>query len=324
MGSVGVAAGPVLGGALVAAVGWRSIFVVNVPVGLVELWLLRRFVNESPRRSAGAIDWSGLATSTVALAAVTGGFILSGPRGWSSPLTLGLLVVGVLSGFAFVHLERQKGQPMMPLGIFSSKAFPFAVGIGFCFNLCLYGSLLCLSIYLQQVRGESPLTTGLLLLPMASMVAGGSIVSGRITARSGPRLPMLGGLVVAACGAAVLATVGTHAAVALLIVGSLALGLCSLAMPAMSALAVNSVDDKRAGLASGIFNTSRQAGGAVGVAILGSLLVSGGHRPELVLPLSVAAFMLLLAGFLAWKGTDTTRRRPTGRRTPVGHRLAPQ
>ncbi len=315
-GSAGVAAGPVLGGALVASVGWRAIFLINVPIGLIELWLLGRYVAEAPRRRSQRLDGRGLGLSVVALGSVTAACIEAGSAGWTSPVPVVLFAVGLAAAGAFWFAEHRAAEPMLPPEMFRSRPFSAAVLVGLCFNFSLYGALLCLSIYLQQTRSESALSTGLLLLPMAVLVAVGSVVSGRLTGR-GHRAPMMIGLLVASAGAAVLTTVTATTALSLVVVGTLALGLCSVAMPAMSSLAVGSAPAQRAGLASGVLNTARQSGGALGVAVLGSLLVMSGSGPahySLALPLGVSAGVLAAAAGVSWLGTRDERSARRGER----------
>ena len=318
-GSVGVAAGPVLGGVLIATVGWRAIFLINVPVGLVELWLLHAFVDEAPRRRHEPLDRPGLALSVLALSLVTAGCIEAGARGWTAPVSVGLLLVGLVLGGVFIGVERRKTTPMLPHALFGSRPFSAAVSVGACFNFSLYGALLCLSIYLQQTRGESALRTGLLLLPMAVFVAMGSVVSGRLTGH-GHRFPMVMGLCVAGAGAAGFATVRPSTSLWIVVGGTLALGLCSIAMPAMSSLAVGSAPPDRAALASGVLNTTRQAGGALGVAVLGSLLALSGQGPahfSLGLPLGVAAAVLFTGAGLSLFGTRGEHVAPLEKSAPI-------
>ena len=161
---------------------------------------------------------------------------------------------------------------MLPLGLFRSRDLSGGTAVGLLFNLVVYGSLLCLSLFLQQGQHESVLATGLLLLPMSLVVGAGALASGPLTARFGPRPPMIAGFTLGAAGAAVLATVGPGTPLALILGGSLLLGLVSLAMPAMTAAVVGAVGPGHAGVASGILNAARQCGGALGVALLGSLL----------------------------------------------------
>jgi DHA2 family methylenomycin A resistance protein-like MFS transporter len=290
LGSVGVAIGPVLGGVLVATAGWRSIFGINVPVCLITIVLLRRYVTESPTHPDRRTDLPGLVLGVLALAGPTAAFITAGQSGWASPLP-----VGLVSGVLFVTQERRRERPMLPPGLFRSRDLSGATAIGGIFNLVLYGSLLCLSLFLQQARHESVLATGLLLLPMSLLVGLGSLASGPLTARFGPRPPMLAGLTLAGAGAAVLATVGPGTSLVLLMAGSLLLALVSLAMPAMTAVVVGAAGPEHTGVASGVLNAARQSGGALGVAVLGSLLGAGPARLSLHLPLTVAAAGYLVA-----------------------------
>ena len=188
---------------------------------------------------------------------------------------------------------------MLPLGLFRSRALTAGTAVGLLFNLSLYGSLLCISLFLQQSRHESAAATGLLMLPMSVAVGAGSLASGRLTARFGPRPPMIAGLALAAAGTALLATAGTSTPLALIVAGSLLIGLISLAMPAMTAAVVGAAGREHAGVASGILNAARQSGGALGVAVLGSLL-GRGHTLSLHVPLLVATAGYLVAIALAW------------------------
>jgi MFS transporter, DHA2 family, methylenomycin A resistance protein len=297
MGSLGVALGPVLGGALVALIGWRSIFGVNVPVCLLTIVLLRRYVAESPSNPARRLDLPGLLLGVVSLAGLTSGFITAGQQRWLAPAPGALLAAGVVAAWFFVRAERRQPAPMLPVSLFRSRSFSGAVGVGVLFNACLYGTLICLSLFLQQSRHEPVLATGLLLLPMSLVVGAGSLASGRLTARVGPRRPMIAGLTLAAVGTALVAAAGRGTPLAVIVAGSVLIGLVSLAMPAMTAVAVGAAGPRHAGAASGILNAGRQSGGALGVALLGSLL---GPTLTLHVPLAAAAIGLLVAATLAW------------------------
>ena len=221
-----------------------------------------------------------------------------------------LFAAGLIAGWSFIRAERRGASPMLPLVLFRSRSLSGATGVGVIFNLVLYGSLLCLSLFLQQSRHHSVLATGLLLLPMSVVVGLGSLASVRLTARFGPRPPILAGLTLAAVGAAVLATAGPATSLAIIVGGSVLLGLVSLAMPAMTAVVVGAAGPEHAGVASGILNAARQSGGALGVALLGSLLGSG-PALSLHVPLAVAAGGYLVALALAWiaiRGSRLPRR----------------
>ena len=311
MGSLGVALGPVLGGALIATVGWRAIFLVNIPVCALTAWLLIRYVSESEPDTTRRTDIPGLLLGVAALAGITAAFIEAGREGWLSPLPDALGAAGIVTAVAFAVIEakfsgRSGRDPMLPTNLFRSRPFSAATSVGILFNACLYGALICISLYLQQTRHESAAMTGLLILPMSVAVGAGSTASGWVTAHFGPRFPMVTGLGLAAAGAALLSLVGPASSLALLVAGTVILGMCSLAMPAMTAVVVGSAGREHAGVASGVLNAARQAGGALGVALLGSLLVSGGHGGQalsLHAPLIVSAAGLLLAVCLAWVAT---------------------
>ncbi|HEX3873230.1 MAG TPA: MFS transporter [Solirubrobacteraceae bacterium] len=305
-GSLGMACGPLFGGLAVGLVSWRLIFVINIPAGLLAMGLVRRFVGETPRTAGGRLDLAGFVLGTCGLGLATAGFIESGQAGWTAPLPIGLLAAGILAGGVFWVVERRTARPLVPVGLFANRPFTAAVGVGFLFNLCFYGALFCVSLYLQRTRGESPLDAGLEILPMTVFVGLGSLASGRLIARFGPRLPMLAGLGMAGCGAGLLGMVGPSAPLGLVLAGSICLGLCSLAMPAMTSVAVGAVDAERTGLASGVFNAARQTGGALGVAVLGALLVTGGRVPSLgrALPLAAGGYVVAIGLAIA-----ATRRR---------------
>ena len=297
--AVGLCAGPLLGGGLVSLVGWRGIFVVNVPICALVAGLIARWVDETPRQHGARTDLVGTALGAAALAGLSGGFIEAGHLGWTAALPLMLLGAGAAMGAAFVAWEARHPAPMLPLAIFRTRAFSAAVAVGVLFNLCLYGALLCLALFLQRGQGQSPAQAGLTILPLTLAVGVGATLSGRLTARFGPRAPMLAGTSCGAAGAALLSSGGPDASLALVVAGATVLGFCSLAMPAMTSVAVGVVEPARAGLASGVLNAGRQTGGALGVALLGALLASS-QGPSLDVPLKVAAGCYVLAVVLSW------------------------
>jgi DHA2 family methylenomycin A resistance protein-like MFS transporter len=286
--SLGLTAGPVLGGVIAQYTSWRVIFIVNVPAVLLTWWLVANSVTETPKRDRAPVDIAGLLLGVVALAGLAAGFIdISRPE---------LLVIGIVAAIGLCAVELRSAHPMIPPTMFRLRAFSAGTGVGLIFNFCLYGTLLCLSLLLQQVRHTTVLHAGLELLPMTVVVGLGALCSGRLTARFGSRPPMIAGLSCGAFGAVVLASTGS------VLVGSMLLGLCSLAMPAMTAVVVGAAPDDRAGLASGVLNASRQSGGALGVAVLGTLF----HR-SLGGPLLVVVFAYLAGIALTCVATQSRR-----------------
>jgi DHA2 family methylenomycin A resistance protein-like MFS transporter len=305
---IGMAAGPVLGGVLASVAGWPAIFLVNVPVCLAAFVLVRRYATESPGRVAGPLDLAGPALATPALAALVAGVIEAGHRGWTHPLPLALVLAGALLVPVFLRVERRAREPMLPVSVFASPRFSAGTAVGFLFNFCLYGSLLCLSLFLQGPLGQSAFAAGMQIFPLTVAICIGATLSGRLTGRFGARVPMLLGLSAGATGAALLLATGPSGSLHLVVAGSMVLGFCSFAMPAMTSLVVSSVATDRAGLGSGVLNTARQAGGALGAAVLGSLLVVGSGM-SLVVPMAVTA-----AAYVAAIGLTllATRRCPGG------------
>jgi DHA2 family methylenomycin A resistance protein-like MFS transporter len=154
MGSLGVALGPVLGGALISVTGWRAIFLVNVPVCVLTAGLLVRYVPESPRDPARRTDVPGLILGVAALAALTAAFIEAGQAGWLAPFPVMLGAAGIAATALFLIIERRQASPMLPLGLFRPRALTAGTAVGLLFNLSLYGAY-CASRCSSSSRGTS-------------------------------------------------------------------------------------------------------------------------------------------------------------------------
>jgi DHA2 family methylenomycin A resistance protein-like MFS transporter len=333
LGGLGSAAGPVLGGLAVGLVSWRLIFVVNVPLGLLAFWLTRRAVSETPHHAGGSFDVPGQILGVATLGLLVGAFIEAGQEGWTATLTLALFASGLVLAAAFVTVEARRAQPMLPLAIFGRSSFRGGVSIGLLFNFCLYGSFFCLALYLEQTLGLGALAAGLYLLPMTVMIGLASLLSGRLIARYGTRLPLLLGAGGGLTGALLFTALGPGGPKVLFLVASFAFGWAALAMPAMTTLTVQSVPPRQSGLGSGVLNAARQTGGAFGVAVLGSLLGGSTHSATgaavLRVPLSVTAVAFAAIGVLTLLSTrsdeagqraaDSVRSREV-RRPPNGAR----
>ncbi|MGO4127536.1 MFS transporter [Inquilinus sp. YAF38] len=300
-GGMAMVAGPVVGGVLVALFGWRSIFLINLPIGAIGLWLTLRFVSETEGRHNRALDLPGQILAIVALVALTGSIIEGEPVGWTHPLVLGGMALFVLAGIGFILVESRNAAPMMPLGLFRHPVFSAVSLIGFLLNAGYYGSTFLLSLYFQGPLGLSPLLTGLAFVPMTGLIAVINVFAGRIAARHGARLPMVSGLCVAVAGFGALALALTPTTDygglwwTLLLIG------CgtALTVPPMTAALLATVDRARSGIASGVLNSLRQTGGALGVAVLGAIGGGGlsveGMRLAMGLSGGVLVFALLAA-----------------------------
>jgi DHA2 family methylenomycin A resistance protein-like MFS transporter len=280
---------------------------VNVPVGLAAGRLLARHADETTRRRR-PLDLPGQLIAMVSLAALTGGFISAGAHGWTAGVTLGLGIFGVLGSAAFVLVERTARLPLIDPDVFRDKAFTTVVAIGFVFNFCLYGSIFCLAVGLGRLRGLDALDTGLSLLPMTVVAAAMALFAGRLVPRLGEWPVVVAGLASGAVGATLVALNGNHAHLAVLLLSTVPIGATALAMPAMTGLAMASGPRLRLGLSAGLFNASRQAGGALGVAVLGTILTSGpGASVSLRRPFLLTAGAYGLAVALATAGTRGLR-----------------
>lgn len=271
------ATGPVLGGILVDWVGWRAIFLVNLPVGVVAISLLVRHAAETATTNR-AVDLPGQILGIITLTALAFGLTESGPHGWTSPVTVGSLLAALIALALFIAVERRAASPMLPPGLFAHRSFSAANGVGLLLNFGIYGQVFVLSLYFQQLRHYSALATGLILLPFAGVTMVGPPVTGRLTARFGPRAVMIGGQVLAAAGTAILALAGPHTGYQQLVPGLFLLGLGFAAtMPSLTAGVMLAAPKQYAGIASGVLNAARQVGGVLGVALLGSFIASMAH-----------------------------------------------
>ncbi|WP_429300480.1 MFS transporter [Paraburkholderia sp. GAS199] len=323
-GAVSIAAGPVLGGLLIAAFGWRSIFLVNLPIcaaGLLATWYWVPRPEQAPRdahfdtaatsaRPAHAaqsqprgLDLGGQCLAIVALTAFVAAVIEWRPLGLSHPLVAGGFVLAAIAASAFVVVESRVATPMLPLELFGKRTFSAAVLFGICVNLTYYGMVFVLSLYLQRVRGYTALQAGLAFLPLTGGFLLSNVASGWVVGRFGARVPMLAGAVTAGLGYGLLHLVDANSSLlALLLPFLLIPSGMGLAVPAMTTAVLASVEAKRAGTASAVLNTARQAGGAVGVAAFGAL-ASGAAASQIVAGLhgatAVSAALLVLAGVLA-------------------------
>ena len=299
-GGMAMVAGPVVGGVLIALLGWRSIFLVNLPIGAVGLWLTLRFTTETEGRHSRALDLPGQVLAIVALVALTGSIIEGEPLGWTHPAVLGGAALFLLAGIGFLLVESRSPAPMMQLGLFRHPVFSAVSFIGFLMNAGFYGATFLLSLYFQGPLGLSPFLTGLAFVPMTGLIAVINVFAGRIAARHGARLPMVSGLCVAVAGFAALALVLTPATDYGAIWWTLLLIGCgtALTVPPMTAALLATVDRARSGIASGVLNSLRQTGGAIGVAVLGAVGGGGASVEGMRLAMGLGGGAMLL-GLLA-------------------------
>lgn len=296
-----VAAGPIAGGAMVGAAGWRSIFLVNVPIGLAVLALTLTRAPTCPR-SDRRIDWPAQLAAAAVLALVTDTLIAAGSRAWGhvawSSVGLGVSVL------VFRHLERHSQAPVLNRALLRSGPVRAGLLAAAAVNFALAGGLFVLPLLLQQERHLDPLQTGLAFLPLTVPFSANPPFTGKIVARVGPRRPILAGLALLAAGGAVLAgAVFADGGYPWLAVGLLMTGFgVSYALPALVAALVGVAPPGTAGAVGGLLNAVRQIGATLGVAIMGAA-VAAGTGWALLISAAVCA--------IAWIGFALTRRDET-------------
>ncbi|WP_228893799.1 MFS transporter [Pseudoduganella aquatica] len=307
-GGVSIAIGPVLGAVLLELAGWRSIFWVNIPLCLAGGWLTLRTVPAAAGKDPGrAFDMPGQLLAVVALTAFIGAVIEVHALGWTHAVVQGGLALAAAAFAVFLLVEERSKAPMLPLALFRSAGFSGAVAFGVLVNFAYYGVIFVLSFYLQSVRGYTALAAGVMFLPLTGTFIFSNIASGRVSARTGLRTPMIVGGLIGAGGYALLGLFGIsdHAGFWAMLPGlALIPAGMGLAVPAMTTSILSSVGTGQAGTASAVLNTARQVGGALGVAVYGSMVASvypGAAMSGLRIALAISAVLLLAAAGIAWQ-----------------------
>jgi MFS transporter, DHA2 family, methylenomycin A resistance protein len=280
LGSSAMVFGPVLGGALVGPLGWRAIFWLNVPLVVASLAGAVATLPEGSTAKGARPDWVGQVLGTAALAALVFALIEGGKGGFASMPTLGGIVVALVAFAGFLRTERRlsaspdsASRPLVDLSWFRRREFCGANAGAGLMNLGTLGGLFALGLYLQQGRGLSPLSAGLAVVPLAAPIAFLTPFSGRLVGRVGPRLPAglgLGLSGVGYLGAALVGGGSIDSPIGWFFLALAGIGM-GVAVPGLVAGATEALGPDRAGIASAMNNTSRQVGGAIGVALIGGL-----------------------------------------------------
>jgi EmrB/QacA subfamily drug resistance transporter len=269
-----VAIGPVTGGWLLEHFWWGSVFLVNVPVVLVALVLGQLFVPTSRDPAAPPIDVPGALLSIAGLVALVWA-IIEGPGGWTDPEILGGFALAAVLLGVFVLWERRTRFPMLNMGFFRNPRFSAASGAIMLTFFAMFGSLFLLTQFLQSVLGYTPLEAGIRLLPMAGVMIVISPLSAKVVERIGSKIVVATGLSVAGVGLVMASrlTAGASYPEVLLSLIVLAAGL-ALVMPPATESIMGSLPPAKAGVGSAVNDTTREVGGALGVAVLGSVMSS--------------------------------------------------
>ena len=293
--SLALTTGPLAGGAVIALVGWRSIFLVNLPIGLAGLWLTWRYATETKPSSGRELDLLGQVSAIGSLGALAGALIEGGALGWSHPLVLGGFGAFAILGALFVSRERRAQQPMLPLSLFAHRMFALTSTVGLLVNVAFYGMIFVLSLYFQQINGLSPLATGLAFLPMMGAVLPMNLLAARAAERFGARWIIASGAAIAAAGCLLLLGITRGTSYWLMLTPLLAIGAgLGLLVPPLTSTLLGSVEKARSGIAAGVLNATRQTGSVIGVALFGSLI----GRVNAFIP-GARASLLISAAILA-------------------------
>jgi DHA2 family methylenomycin A resistance protein-like MFS transporter len=305
--SLALISGPLIGGGLIALVGWRSIFLVNLPIGLGGLWLSWRYATETTRSPQREIDLPGQFAAIAALGCLAGAIIEGGTLGWSHPAVIAGFAVSAVLAILFVWQEWRAPQPMLPLSLFRHRMFALTSLVGLFVNVAFYGLIFVLSLYFQRVNGLSPLATGLAFLPMLGAVLPVNLLAAPVAERIGAPATIALGAALSASGCLALLGIepGTsywEIGAQLTIIG----GGLGLLVPPLTSTLLGSVEKARSGIAAGVLNATRQTGSVLGVALFGSLagegsaFMAGTHQA-----LVISACLMLAAAAAIWRGAST-------------------
>jgi MFS transporter, DHA2 family, methylenomycin A resistance protein len=307
--SLALISGPLLGGGIIALVGWRWIFLVNLPIGLAGLWLAWRYADETAPSPQREIDFLGQFAAIAALGCLAGAVIEGGALGWSHPVVIAGFAASAVLGALFVWQENRCSQPMLPLSLFRHRLFALTSLVGLLVNIAFYGLIFVFSLYFQRVNGLSPFATGLAFLPMLGAVLPVNLVAARLAERIGAPAVIAIGAALSAAGCTALlgiapATRYWEIGAQLAIIGA-GLGLL---VPPLTSTLLGSVEKSRSGIAAGVLNATRQTGSVLGVALFGTLVgrpdafMAGTHQS-----LVISACLLVGAAAAIWRGASAAK-----------------
>jgi EmrB/QacA subfamily drug resistance transporter len=299
MGGAGGAAGVLLGGVLTDLLSWRWILFINVPIGLLAAMFAQRYIPEGRDTAARtrSFDLAGAITATLGLSVLVLGIVRTDVTGWGSASTLSLMAAGVALLVAFLGIEARFARaPLMPLRIYASRTLSAANVVVLLVGAAVFAMWFFLSLYLQQVLGYSPLRAGFAFLPMTLIIVAGSALASRAVTRVGPKPLLVAGMVLQTLGLILftqLSAGGSYLGEVLVPSLLIAIGI-GLSFVPVTIAAVAGVASHEAGLASGLVNTSRLVGGALGLAILAAIATAHTNSD---LTHGVAAHAALTGGF---------------------------
>jgi EmrB/QacA subfamily drug resistance transporter len=319
VGGLALAVGPLLGGLLSQHASWPWIFEINVPIGLATMALGAWAISESRDAERKRLDAPGLVVSTVALTTLTWALIEGGGRGWTSPSILAAFAVAALGGIAFVAIEQHAAEPMVAVSLFRERVFSGGIAALMLWAFGLFGIYFFTSLYLQNVLGFSPTEAGLAFLPMALCLVAGSVLSERVARTVGAHRSVTAGMVLMAVGIAGTALLGANAGYGELMRTFIVIGIGGGLTTPLTATVLGVMPPAQAGVASGLFNASRELAGLLGITVIGAILTArqssalragsvpldaflSGYRLGLVVSAGLVA-LGAVASWLALRGT---------------------
>ena len=330
VGALALAAGPLLGGVLSEHLSWAWIFFINIPVGLVTAGIAWWAIDESRDPVKHSLDWYGLVLSAVGLVALTYGLIEGQGQGWTSMPILSVLAVAAVSFLGFVMVENRSTDPMVDLSLFSNRVFSGALGALMLWAFGLFGIYFFTSLYLQNVLAFSPTKAGIAFVPMALLMAVSAVLSDPLARRFGAHRSVSFGMAIMAAGIGSVALFDAGASFGDLMPSFAIIGIGGGMTIPLTAIVLEVMPQDRAGVASGVFNTSREVAGLLGITVIGAILT--GRRESLIaageapldsflggyqLGLVVAAALVMAGAFAAWAALRKAEEAPQVERETV-------
>ena len=309
VGALALAVGPVLGGLLTQHVSWEWIFWINLPVGIATMALGAWAVTESREEEARSLDLPGLGLSTVTLFSLTWALIEGHDRGWTSTGILGAFGVAALSALAFVVVEGRVAQPMVDVSLFRRREFTGGIVALMLWAFGLFGIYFFTSLYLQDVLGFSPTKAGAAFVPMAVLMAVSAVLSDRVAARFGAYRSTGFGMLAMGLAIGSVSLLGKDASFLSLMPSFAVIGIGGGMTIPLTATVLGVMPTGQAGVASAVFNASREVAGLLGITVIGAVLTSrqgsaiaAGHAPVDAFLTGYRAGLLLAAGLVVAGG----------------------
>ncbi|PFR34419.1 MFS transporter [Bacillus cereus] len=304
--SISSGLGPFVGGVLVNTFGWRSIFLINIPIGIIGLLMAYFIVTSSPGKK-GNLNIFNHILGIITLAGLSFTLIEGPSLGWSSSSIIIALIVTIVTATLFISIERRVKDPIIPMKLFNNSSFSSANLVGFLINFALFGGIFMFGLFLQKAKGASPFIAGVELLPIMAVFVIGNLLFARLTTRLGVKIPMLVSITIAGIGSLLLMfSVSSAPYWILAVIYAIANLGVGVAVPAMTATVMQAAGKEHANIAGATLNANRQVGALVGVAIMGIVL----HEAHSWYNGATIAFLVmsiayLVASFLTWRFVRT-------------------